>query len=374
MPNVFISYAREDEKSAIEICESLVREGFSVWMDKKNLMPGQDWKTEIEKAISTSDVFVACLSNHSVSKIGFVQAELKRALDVADLMPEGKIFIIPIRLDDCQVPHKLKGLQWVNYFELKSRDNLFKAIAQRVNVQEELKKDLVEYLLRDRPESLKEKFAGVAQARMIDALISIAKREDELQSVRSRAVRGLSVYDSLVNSVWSELLPTASTELLAEWISEWGEDGNTTVLTEEHVSIMLEGRRLPKSPTGFGKVVRKFIARGAGYSSAVFLPGSTYPSWEVEYDCVRSVISLDDVDSLRVLASFSTMGYWKARERIIDYIESRVEGEKMSAEDAKIALGILHQIVTDGKTKEKTPTKRKAREMLQKLQESFKEV
>jgi hypothetical protein len=132
MANVFISYAREDERPALEISQSLVRAGFSVWMDKQKLLPGQDWKIEIEKAIRGSSVFLACLSSSSVSKTGFVQAELRRALDVAEMMPEGQIFIIPLRLDDCQVPYKLQHLQWVDYFQPDSRDRLIQAISTRV--------------------------------------------------------------------------------------------------------------------------------------------------------------------------------------------------------------------------------------------------
>jgi hypothetical protein len=132
MANVFISYAREDERQALEISQSLVQAGFSVWMDKQNLLPGQDWKIEIEKAIRGSSVFLACLSRSSVSKTGFVQAELRRALEVAEMMPEGQIFIIPLRLDDCQVPYKLQHLQWVDYFQLEGRDRILQGIATKI--------------------------------------------------------------------------------------------------------------------------------------------------------------------------------------------------------------------------------------------------
>lgn len=137
MSNIFISYAREDEDVALEIYSFLVSEGFSVWIDKKNLMPGQDWKIEIGKAIKGSSVFLACLSNSSVNKTGFVQAELKRAFDVADLMPEGKIFIIPLRLDDCQVPNKIQHLQWLNYYETGSRDGLLAVISSKIQAENE---------------------------------------------------------------------------------------------------------------------------------------------------------------------------------------------------------------------------------------------
>jgi TIR domain/Effector-associated domain 7 len=137
MANVFISYAREDEDTALEIYRMLEGEGFNVWLDKKNLMPGQDWKTEIEKAIKDSAVFIACLSSSSVNKTGFVQAELKRALDVADLMPEEKIFIIPLRLNDCPVPYKLQNLQWLDYFDSNSKGKLIMAISRKVKAEKE---------------------------------------------------------------------------------------------------------------------------------------------------------------------------------------------------------------------------------------------
>jgi hypothetical protein len=102
-------------------------------MDAKDLLPGQEWKVEIEKAIRESAVFIACLSNNSVNKEGFVQAELKRALEIADLMPEGRIFIVPIRLDNCKVPISLSKLHWVDYFEDEEREKLLKAIRHRIN-------------------------------------------------------------------------------------------------------------------------------------------------------------------------------------------------------------------------------------------------
>ena len=104
METIFISYAHEDQSFALEIYEILREQGLSPWLDVKKLLPEQEWKLEIEKAIRDSDIFIACLSKNSVDKKGFVQAELKRALDVADLMPEGKVYIIPVRLDECDVP------------------------------------------------------------------------------------------------------------------------------------------------------------------------------------------------------------------------------------------------------------------------------
>lgn len=128
MAKIFISYASEDKEIVEQIYNSLANEGITIWMDKKNLVPGQNWRIEIEKAISFSDIFLACLSNNSVDKQGYVQKELKTALDFADQKPEGAIFIIPIRLDECEVPYRLKEIQWINYREKNSIEKLVSAI------------------------------------------------------------------------------------------------------------------------------------------------------------------------------------------------------------------------------------------------------
>ena len=66
-------------------------------------MPGQDWDLEIQKAVHKSDTVVVCLSNSSITKEGYIQKEIRFALDVADEKPEGTIFLIPARLVSQQV-------------------------------------------------------------------------------------------------------------------------------------------------------------------------------------------------------------------------------------------------------------------------------
>jgi hypothetical protein len=53
----------------------------------------------------------------SVTKTGFVQIEIKTALDVAEEKREQTVFIIPLRLDACNVPDRLLRWQWVDLFK-----------------------------------------------------------------------------------------------------------------------------------------------------------------------------------------------------------------------------------------------------------------
>jgi hypothetical protein len=120
----FLSYCSADKNSVRELYRQLKNEGVDVWLDVEKLLPGQDWQMEIKRAIRRADVVIVCLSNASVNKVGFVQKEIRLALDVADEQPEGKIFIIPLRLEDCEVPERLRRWQWVNYFEPRAFQRL----------------------------------------------------------------------------------------------------------------------------------------------------------------------------------------------------------------------------------------------------------
>jgi hypothetical protein len=115
--SVFISYASEDYEAARKLYEDLNKGGFTPWLDKEALIAGQNWKTAINKAIKESRYFIPIFSSVSVAKRGYVQKEFNYALDVFDEFPESQIFVIPVRLDDCEIPfEKLKDIEYVDLF------------------------------------------------------------------------------------------------------------------------------------------------------------------------------------------------------------------------------------------------------------------
>jgi hypothetical protein len=90
------------------LCQRLKADGFDPWLDEERVLAGQDWSFEITTAVRSSDVVIVFLSCGSVSKAGYFQKETKFALDVADEQPEGRIFIIPAKLEECEVPERLR--------------------------------------------------------------------------------------------------------------------------------------------------------------------------------------------------------------------------------------------------------------------------
>lgn len=112
-PRAFLSYASEDSGEAMDLREKLRACGVEVWFDRYELLPGQRWAQTIREAISKCDFFIAFLTENSVTKRGFVQKELKRAIDLLDEFPEDSVFIIPVTCGQTMVPASLDSIHYV---------------------------------------------------------------------------------------------------------------------------------------------------------------------------------------------------------------------------------------------------------------------
>jgi hypothetical protein len=132
-PHIFLCHASGDKPKVRRLYRRLRNEGFSIWFNEVNLLPGQDWQLEIPKAIRASNVIIVCLSRISISKTGYLQKEIQVALDEADQQPEGAIFIIPLRLDECDVPERLRRWHWVDLFERQGYTKLLGTLKARIN-------------------------------------------------------------------------------------------------------------------------------------------------------------------------------------------------------------------------------------------------
>lgn len=115
-PKVFIAYVEEDVRAAHQLCEQLMKY-CDPWLDRDRLLAGQNWPRRIEHAIQFSDCFLALFSKRSVSKRGQFQSELRYALDCATKVPLDRTFVLPVRLEPCEVPASIKNsLQYVDMF------------------------------------------------------------------------------------------------------------------------------------------------------------------------------------------------------------------------------------------------------------------
>lgn len=125
---VFLCHSSGDKEQVRRLHSKLKASGIRPWLDEEDLVPGTRWEPAIQKAVKESDIVLVCLSKSSVTKEGFVQKEIRIALDVADRKPEDTIYIIPARLEECTLPDRLSHWQSVDLF----RENGFHKLVNSI--------------------------------------------------------------------------------------------------------------------------------------------------------------------------------------------------------------------------------------------------
>jgi hypothetical protein len=124
---------RIDTPSVQEIYNQLTQRSYKVWFDQNILIAGQEWDIEIKKAISASRIFLPIISSKGIAKRGYFQKELRRSLSVAEEIPEGTIYIIPVLLyldEECaeSLPEVLQKYHWLIWQGISAGGQLERAL------------------------------------------------------------------------------------------------------------------------------------------------------------------------------------------------------------------------------------------------------
>lgn len=130
---VFLCYATGDKPAVRRLYRWLLDEGFQPWLDEEELLPGQRWREEISKAVLTADVVLVCLSHHAINKAGYMQREMRMALDIAEEQPESTIYLVPLRLEPCELPERISHFHAVDLFDERGWARLLRVLVIRCN-------------------------------------------------------------------------------------------------------------------------------------------------------------------------------------------------------------------------------------------------
>jgi hypothetical protein len=125
--HVFLSYFHDDHELVAPLRQELERADHAVWWDRgKGLLPPgtMGWESKIKQAIRRSYAFILCMSEISMMRSrAWVYPEIIEAIEVQRSLNPSKIFIIPVRLSECEVPdmpidavRTLKTLQHFDYY------------------------------------------------------------------------------------------------------------------------------------------------------------------------------------------------------------------------------------------------------------------
>lgn len=127
-PKVFISHASEDkDRFVLQFAEHLRQKGIDAWLDKWEMLPGDSLVDKIfEEGLKEANAVIIVLSKFSVEK-PWVREELNAAF--VKRMNNGSR-LIPVVIDDCEVPEALKSTLWESITDLSAYDsNLERIVA-----------------------------------------------------------------------------------------------------------------------------------------------------------------------------------------------------------------------------------------------------
>jgi len=187
---IFLSYAREDKNRVLKLFNNLIENGFEVWIDIRNILPGQKWSLEIEKAIHNSSLFLICLTKNSIDKRGVIQKEIRLALEYQSKLLDSDIFIIPCRLEECEIPDKISEYQGVDLFNDEDMLFLVNAIRSIETIKLLSKLDSIELNKNFQIEILSE-YPTKLYAIFVKMTIILVLMIDDIESIKPYANKNL---------------------------------------------------------------------------------------------------------------------------------------------------------------------------------------
>ncbi len=127
---VFLCHTHGDKPAVRDLYHRLEE---APWLDEENLLPGQEWRREIPKVVRKAHIVLVCLSRKSITRAGYVQTEIRTALDAAAALPPGSLYIVPARLEQCEVPDELAQYHWVDLFQERGYERLMRTLRTRAD-------------------------------------------------------------------------------------------------------------------------------------------------------------------------------------------------------------------------------------------------
>ena len=112
---IFISYARPNVEAARELYARLKKARFAPWMDVEDLRAGE-WEVLIGQALKDAQVVLVLLTKESITRDGFLQKEILKALEIWQNKAPDQGYLIPVRLEDCPIHKRLTSFHCFDLF------------------------------------------------------------------------------------------------------------------------------------------------------------------------------------------------------------------------------------------------------------------
>jgi TIR domain len=240
LQKTFFSYSRDDSEFVLKLAKDLRTEGANIWLDQLDIPAGKRWDAEIEQALESAQVQLVILSPSSVGSNN-VMDEVSYALE------KGK-HVVPILLIDCQIPFRLKRLQYINF--TSSYDTGFNQLLRALNLEKIAGKETDSKIFaKGEPEKSGEKLTSIqeTQKQKLESESEQKRKEQIKQDTKTRSPLGesTSAYDSgskksplkLIVAVAAVVIVVVLTIIV---ITNMGSDENATSPSQDSVLVDTE--------------------------------------------------------------------------------------------------------------------------------------
>jgi hypothetical protein len=356
--HAFISYVREDSDAVARIRSALGAADVPVWTDKTKLTPGEDWKVTIRRAIQKNALaFIAVFSANSQARgASYQNEELVLAVDQFRTQPPGRIWLLPVRLDDCSLPEfdlgagrTLDSLQRVDLFGEDAEDEkirLVSAVLRLLNDQNTDSATVKALVSQDDQEHRGETLAKAVKAMVLDPRRRIEL--DDLVLSEAKMTRDALVDETIFPSsippeadvsfarrmveryqrYWSTVKPL-SQALVAG--CAWVESTQTSPWTQavRAVASIVDG---PQSGNTYLLAMKRFPLTALVYAAALAaVARKNFPALKAV--AVDAVVRRQSGERIPVVNSMQTYEYEERFKPAAHLFALTVEGVEASDED-----------------------------------------
>ena len=133
-------HADQDKDEVGALCNRLKEQGYETWLRSVDVLPGEIKQKKASEAIAKAPLVICCFSSKSVGQRGDFQRDLRRALSAVAEQPADQISLIPVRLDDCELPQlsfeksgiELGDFESADLFQDDGFERLLRAVSHRL--------------------------------------------------------------------------------------------------------------------------------------------------------------------------------------------------------------------------------------------------
>ena len=357
---VFISHASEDkERFVMQFAKRLRSQGIDAWVDIWEMLPGDSLVDKIfEEGIKNARAMVVVLSRFSVEK-PWVREELNAGFLNR---VSGRFKVIPVVIDDCDVPEALRSTVWQRITDLENYDAEFQrivdaiygrtqkpplgspvAIVRRQRIRDDLANNRVQTNLADAGYDQRD-FEGL----ILDKYEAPVLRLQALQVYLTFVSVSANVLGQLLNDpdidIRRTILRYIHKKPSPDFYELFDSKAIEKLMRDPEEEVVVAATRLACDLAEHGKIPRKIL-------TAV----NKHSYWLVRRIAIDCIIKTDDPETLDLLYEFRTTSYHVSQQLIRDYIEQHYE--KFDDRQKQLAIDLLENLIRAKRASQISKTK-----------------